>query len=104
MTKCMCVLLPRRLLSHCGDPLTELLFDPVSGVILGAQAVGKEGVDKRIDMIATAMRGRNDSAGPGKAGAVLCASLLLGKRPRQYGGIYGLQRVKGDLRQIFIET
>ena len=35
----------------------KLLVDPTSQEILGAQAVGTEGVDKRIDVIATAMRG-----------------------------------------------
>ena len=34
---------------------TKLLFDPTDGTILGAQAVGGSGVDKRIDIIATAM-------------------------------------------------
>lgn len=33
----------------------KLLVDPVSDKILGAQAVGRDGVDKRIDVIATAM-------------------------------------------------
>ncbi len=33
----------------------ELLFDPEDGTILGAQAVGGDGVDKRIDILATAM-------------------------------------------------
>ena len=35
----------------------KLIFDPKTGEILGAQGVGVEGVDKRIDVIATAMRG-----------------------------------------------
>ena len=35
----------------------KLIFDPKSGEILGAQGIGIEGVDKRIDVIATAMRG-----------------------------------------------
>ncbi len=35
----------------------KLLFDPKTGEILGAQGLGIEGVDKRIDVIATAMRG-----------------------------------------------
>ena len=35
----------------------KLLVDPETGDILGAQGVGTEGVDKRIDVIATAMRG-----------------------------------------------
>lgn len=34
----------------------KLLFDPENGTILGAQAAGKEGVDKRIDIIAVAQR------------------------------------------------
>ena len=34
----------------------KLLFDPKSGKILGAQAVGKEGIDKRIDVLAVALR------------------------------------------------
>ena len=35
----------------------KLIFDPKTGEILGAQGIGIEGVDKRIDVIATAMRG-----------------------------------------------
>ena len=34
----------------------KLLFDPEDGKILGAQAVGFQGVEKRIDVIATAQR------------------------------------------------
>ncbi len=36
---------------------TKLIFDPADGTILGAQIVGRNGVDKRIDVIATAMAG-----------------------------------------------
>ena len=48
--------------SHAGYypealPLSvKLLFSPDSGIILGAQIVGYDGVDKRIDVIATAIR------------------------------------------------
>ena len=34
----------------------KLLFDPHNGRILGAQAVGVDGIDKRIDVLAVAMR------------------------------------------------
>jgi len=34
----------------------KMLFDPKSGKILGVQAVGADGVEKRIDVIATAQR------------------------------------------------
>lgn len=48
--------------SHAGyypgaHPVTlKLLFNPESGLILGAQAVGKDGIDKRIDVISVAQR------------------------------------------------
>jgi NADPH-dependent 2,4-dienoyl-CoA reductase/sulfur reductase-like enzyme/peroxiredoxin family protein/TusA-related sulfurtransferase/rhodanese-related sulfurtransferase len=35
----------------------KLLFSPEDGRILGAQAVGFDGVDKRLDVLATALRG-----------------------------------------------
>src|SRR5690606_39028703 len=35
----------------------KLLVDPATDEILGAQGVGRDGVDKRIDVIASAMRG-----------------------------------------------
>jgi rhodanese-related sulfurtransferase len=36
----------------------KVLFDPESGVLLGAQATGIDGVDKRIDVMSTAIRAR----------------------------------------------
>jgi len=35
----------------------KILVDPNTGALLGAQGVGTEGVDKRIDVLATAIRG-----------------------------------------------
>jgi NADPH-dependent 2,4-dienoyl-CoA reductase/sulfur reductase-like enzyme/rhodanese-related sulfurtransferase len=35
----------------------KIIFDPKTGEILGGQGVGVDGVDKRIDVIATAIRG-----------------------------------------------
>ena len=37
----------------------KLLFDPDDGTILGAQAIGESGVDKRIDVLATAIAHRD---------------------------------------------
>jgi NADPH-dependent 2,4-dienoyl-CoA reductase/sulfur reductase-like enzyme/rhodanese-related sulfurtransferase len=34
----------------------KLLFSPATGKLLGAQAVGEDGIDKRIDVLATALR------------------------------------------------
>ncbi|MCC5893922.1 MAG: FAD-dependent oxidoreductase [Alkalibacterium sp.] len=39
------------------DITLKLVFNPISGKIYGAQAVGVKGVDKRIDIIATAIKG-----------------------------------------------
>ncbi|WP_342427862.1 FAD-dependent oxidoreductase [Paenibacillus sp. FSL L8-0158] len=49
--------------SHAGyypgaSPIAmKLLFNPEDGMVYGAQAVGADGADKRIDVIATAIRG-----------------------------------------------
>ncbi|WP_225999897.1 CoA-disulfide reductase [Paenibacillus sp. BJ-4] len=49
--------------SHAGyypgaSPISiKLLFNPGTGMIYGAQAIGADGADKRIDIIATAIRG-----------------------------------------------
>lgn len=36
----------------------KLIFEPESGEIFGAQALGKEGVDKRIDILSTAIKAK----------------------------------------------
>jgi NADPH-dependent 2,4-dienoyl-CoA reductase/sulfur reductase-like enzyme/rhodanese-related sulfurtransferase len=41
----------------------KVLFDPETGLILGAQANGEDGVDKRIDVIATAMHATAQHSG-----------------------------------------
>ncbi len=49
--------------SHAGyypgaEPIAlKILFAPDTGKLLGAQAVGRDGVDKRIDVLATALKG-----------------------------------------------
>ncbi|HVM61118.1 MAG TPA: FAD-dependent oxidoreductase [Verrucomicrobiae bacterium] len=49
--------------SHAGyypgaEPIAlKVLFAPDTGALLGAQAVGRDGVDKRIDVLATALKG-----------------------------------------------
>ncbi len=40
-----------------GMMAVKLIFSPGTGKILGAQIVGEDGVDKRIDVLATAIRG-----------------------------------------------
>ncbi|BCP59846.1 FAD-dependent oxidoreductase [Streptococcus parasuis] len=38
------------------DIVLKLIFSPTDGKIFGAQAVGKKGIDKRIDVLATAIK------------------------------------------------
>lgn len=40
------------------DMTIKALFDPESGLVLGAQIIGYDGVDKRIDVLATAIRAK----------------------------------------------
>ena len=57
-----CVILHSHPGSHAGyypgaeSMMLKLLIDPDTGQILGAQGVGHDGVDKRIDVLATAIR------------------------------------------------
>ncbi|MEX2490564.1 MAG: FAD-dependent oxidoreductase [Nitrospirales bacterium] len=41
-----------------GEPIAlKILFAPDTGTLLGAQAIGRDGVDKRLDVFATALKG-----------------------------------------------
>src|SRR6056297_222625 len=78
----------------------KILFSPDDGKILGAQAVGKEGVDKRIDVIATAIRvGLNVSD---LENLELCYAPPYGsaKDPVNMAGYVANNMIKGDL-EIF---
>lgn len=41
----------------------KLLFDPADGRVLGAQAVGKEGTERRIDVFAVAIQAKQTVSG-----------------------------------------
>ena len=43
---------------HSHPLLLKLLFNKSTGEIYGAQGIGKEGIDKRIDIISTAIKGK----------------------------------------------
>ena len=77
--------------SHAGyypgaQPIAlKVLFAPATGRLLGAQAIGHEGVDKRIDVLATALKCRDDRSRSGRTGAGLRAAIRICERPRQPG-------------------
>ena len=77
----------------------KLLFDPVDGTILGAQAVGGDGVDKRIDVLATATDGRHAGPRTGRPRARLRPALLLGQGPGQHARLHGREHPLGRVRR-----
>ena len=75
----------------------KLLFDPDNGRILGAQAVGVEGVDKRIDVLATAIRA--GMTVQQLAELELCYAPPYGsaKDPVNYAGFVASNVISGDM-------
>jgi rhodanese-related sulfurtransferase len=78
----------------------KVLFNKATGKIYGAQAVGGEGVDKRIDVIATAMQGgmTMDSL----ADLELCYAPPVGsaKDPVNYAGMVAQNIMDGLVSQV----
>jgi NADPH-dependent 2,4-dienoyl-CoA reductase/sulfur reductase-like enzyme/rhodanese-related sulfurtransferase len=82
-------------------PITiKLVFAKEDGLIIGAQAVGKDGVDKRIDAIATAIQNRSTVFDLEEA--ELCYSPQFGsaKDPVNMAGMIAANIVRGDA-QVF---
>ncbi|MBN1653923.1 MAG: FAD-dependent oxidoreductase [Deltaproteobacteria bacterium] len=76
----------------------KLLFEAKEGKILGAQAVGEEGVDKRIDILAMAQR--LGATVYDLEEAELCYAPPYGsaKDPVNYAGFIAANILKGDLK------
>jgi NADPH-dependent 2,4-dienoyl-CoA reductase/sulfur reductase-like enzyme len=81
----------------------KILWDPQSGKLLGAQAVGPEGVDKRIDVVATAIRFGADVRD--LASLELCYAPPFGsaKDPVNMAGFVAENVLSGKVRQFFPE-
>jgi NADPH-dependent 2,4-dienoyl-CoA reductase/sulfur reductase-like enzyme/peroxiredoxin family protein/rhodanese-related sulfurtransferase/TusA-related sulfurtransferase len=85
-------------------PMTlKLLFDPADGRILGAQAVGADGIDKRIDVIATAMRGRLTVRDLGDLELSYAPPYGSAKDPVNYAGFVASGVLDGDVRLCHTE-
>ncbi|MBR3328722.1 MAG: FAD-dependent oxidoreductase [Atopobiaceae bacterium] len=82
----------------------KVLWDPTSGKLLGAQAVGPEGVDKRIDVIATAIRFGADVRD--LTSLELCYAPPFGsaKDPVNMAGFVAENVLSGKLKQFFPEN
>lgn len=81
----------------------KLLFGPQDGKILGAQAVGASGVDKRIDVIAVAMRAGMTVRD--LQDVELCYAPPFGsaKDPVNYAGFVASNVLAGDMRVCHVE-
>jgi len=80
------------------DVLIKLLFDPRNGRLLGAQAVGQEGVDKRIDVIATAIQAQMTIDDLADLDLAYAPSIGSAKDPVVITGMSAANR-RGDLLQ-----
>ena len=62
----------------------KVIFRKSDGRLLGAQAVGQDGVDKRIDVFAMAIQMGCNRLRPGRSGTVLFAPVWQRQSPRQF--------------------
>ena len=59
------------------DLLLKLIFNKETGTLYGAQAVGQSGVDKRMDVLATAIKSGIDGGRFNRTGTELCTAFLV---------------------------
>ena len=78
----------------------KLFFSPGSGKVLGAQIIGKEGVDKRIDVIATAIHGSMTVYHLEELELAYAPPYSSAKDPVNIAGFVAANVLKGDVRNI----
>ncbi len=75
----------------------KLLFMPGTGQVLGAQIVGKKGVDKRIDVLATAIRARMTVYDLEELELAYAPPYSSAKDPVNIAGFVSANILKGDM-------
>ena len=65
----------------------KVVYEKGTGRILGAQAVGYDGTDKRVDVLATAIRAKMTAYDLTKLELCYAPPLRLGEGPGQHGGL-----------------
>lgn len=78
----------------------KLVFSPGSGKVLGAQIAGKEGVDKRIDVLATAIRGNMTVYDLEELELAYAPPYSSAKDPVNIAGFVASNILKGDVENI----
>ena len=81
----------------------KLLFDPKDGKILGAQSVGKDGVDKRIDVLAVAIRAGLTAYDLEELELSYAPPYGSAKDPVNYAGFVAANFLRGDYHLCHIE-
>ncbi|KXZ39499.1 NADPH-dependent 2,4-dienoyl-CoA reductase, sulfur reductase [Alkalithermobacter thermoalcaliphilus JW-YL-7 = DSM 7308] len=81
----------------------KLLFSPEDGKILGAQIVGRDGVDKRIDVIATAIRAGMTVYDLEELELAYAPPYSSAKDPVNIAGFTAANILKGDMKIIHVD-
>lgn len=79
----------------------KILFKPKNGEILGGQIVGYEGVDKRIDVLATALRGKMTVFDLEELELAYAPPFSSAKDPINIAGFVASNILKGDMQVIY---
>ena len=82
----------------------KILFDPKDGLLLGAQAVGPEGVDKRIDVLAVALRAKMTVRDLRELELCYAPPYGSAKDPVNYAGFVATNVLEGDVGIWHAET
>ena len=82
----------------------KLLFDPDTGKVLGAQAVGADGVDKRIDVIAVAIRAGLTVYDLEEMELSYAPPYGSAKDPINYAGFVAANALRGDVQLCHVEN
>ncbi|WP_404304505.1 FAD-dependent oxidoreductase [Neorhodopirellula lusitana] len=82
----------------------KLLFAPKTGVVLGAQAVGGDGVDKRIDVIAMAIQGGMTVEDLEEAELCYAPQYGHAKDPINMAGFVAAGVIRGDQPVVHVDS
>ena len=82
----------------------KLLFDPTTGRVLGAQAVGGAGVDKRIDVLAVAIQARMTVFDLEEMELAYAPQYGSAKDPINMAGFVASGLLRGDHPQVDVEA
>lgn len=75
----------------------KLLFNPSTGLLLGAQALGKDGIDKRIDIFSLAIRHRLSVFDLEELELCYAPPYGSAKDPVNYAGMVAANVIRGDV-------